>query len=167
MGGFCTPSYTELPTATTRTDGSDIPDWVATAGREIFNSATGIAGSDYPSFTKKTDLPSYEDGSEFGSKFTSDERAGMDILRQGAENYMPYMNRASRRRKHLRRQGYDSQTRSQSFWVIRLQRSHPRRTCWVDYQGATREELLGDPFSLETAQPFMDIYQSCYGPRRS
>ena len=80
MGGFCTPSYTELPTATMRTDGADIPDWVATAGREIFSSATGIAGSDYPSFEEDR-FASYEDGSEFGSKFTEDERAGMNILR--------------------------------------------------------------------------------------
>ena len=33
-----------------------------------------------------------------------------------------------------------------------------------DYQGATREELLGDPFSLESAQPYMDIYQSSMDP---
>ena len=112
MGGFCTPSYTELPSATMRTDGSDIPDWVATAGREIFNSATGIAGSDYPIYEEDR-FANYEGG----SKLTSDERAGMDILRQGA-----------------------------------------------DYQGATREELLGDPFSLESAQPYMDIYQSSMDP---
>jgi len=156
MGGFCTPSYTELPTATMRTDGSDIPDWVATAGREIFNSATGIAGSDYPIYEDDR-FANYEDG----SKFTSDERAGMDILRQGAENYMPYMNRASSIANTLG-QGYDSQTRSELLGDPF--EGATREELMGDYQGATREELLGDPFSLETAQPFMDIYQNAMDP---
>ena len=51
MGGFCTPSYTELPEATSVVEGTEIPEWVAAAGREIFTSATGIAGSDYPIYT--------------------------------------------------------------------------------------------------------------------
>jgi len=156
MGGFCTPSYTELPTATMRTDGSDIPDWVATAGREIFNSATGIAGSDYPIYEDDR-FANYEGG----SKLTSDERAGMDILRQGAENYMPYMNRASSIANTLGR-GYDSQTRSELLGDPF--EGATREELMGDYQGATREELLGDPFSLETAQPFMDIYQNAMDP---
>jgi len=32
------------------------------------------------------------------------------------------------------------------------------------YDAATREELLGDPFSMDTAQPFMDIYQDAMNP---
>jgi len=156
MGGFCTPSYTELPSATMRTDGSDIPDWVATAGREIFNSATGIAGSDYPIYEEDR-FANYEGG----SKFTSDERAGMDILRQGAENYMPYMNRASSIANTLG-QGYDSQSRSDLLGDPF--QGATREELLGDYQGATREELLGDPFSLESAQPYMDIYQSSMDP---
>ena len=156
MGGFCSPSYTELPTATMRTDGSDIPDWVATAGREIFNSATGIAGSDYPIYEDDR-FANYEGG----SKLTSDERAGMDILRQGAENYMPYMNRASSIANTLG-QGYDSQSRSDLLGDPF--EGSTREELMGDYQGATREELLGDPFSLESAQPYMDIYQSAMDP---
>jgi hypothetical protein len=51
MGGFCTPSYTQLPEATSIIEGTEIPEWVAAAGREIFNSAAGIAGSPYPDYT--------------------------------------------------------------------------------------------------------------------
>ena len=51
MGGFCTPSYTALPDAGETVEGTEIPAWVAAAGREIFNSATGIAGSPYPNYT--------------------------------------------------------------------------------------------------------------------
>jgi len=139
-----------------RTDGSDIPDWVATAGREIFNSATGIAGSDYPIYEDDR-FANYEGG----SKLTSDERAGMDILRQGAENYMPYMNRASSIANTLG-QGYDSQSRSDLLGDPF--EGSTREELMGDYQGATREELLGDPFSLESAQPYMDIYQSAMDP---
>jgi hypothetical protein len=32
------------------------------------------------------------------------------------------------------------------------------------YDGMTREELLGDPFSLDSAKPYMDIYQSAMDP---
>ena len=160
MGGFCTPSYTELPSATMRTDLSDIPDWMSAAGREVFSAATGIAGSDYPSFEEDR-FANYDDGSQFGSKLTSDERAGMDILRQGAENYIPYMNRATGIANTLG-QGYDSQTRSELLGDPF--EGATREELMGDYQGATREELLGDPFSLETAQPFMDIYQNAMDP---
>ena len=160
MGGFCTPSYTELPSATMRTDLSDIPDWMSAAGREVFSAATGIAGSDYPSFEEDR-FANYDDGSQFGSKLTSDERAGMDILRQGAENYIPYMNRATGIANTLG-QGYDSQTRSELLGDPF--EGATREDLMGDYQGATREELLGDPFSLETAQPFMDIYQNAMDP---
>ena len=160
MGGFCTPSYTELPSATMRTDLSDIPDWMSAAGREVFSAATGIAGSDYPSFEEDR-FANYDDGSQFGSKLTSDERAGMDILRQGAENYIPYMNRATGIANTLG-QGYDSLSRSELLGDEYS--GATREDLMGDYQGATREELLGDPFSLETAQPFMDIYQNAMDP---
>tara|TARA_R100000935_G_scaffold56_1_gene219 strand:+ start:1886 stop:3025 length:1140 start_codon:yes stop_codon:yes gene_type:complete len=143
-----------------RTDLSDIPDWMSAAGREVFSAATGIAGSDYPSFEEDR-FANYDDGSQFGSKLTSDERAGMDILRQGAENYIPYMNRATGIANTLG-QGYDSQTRSELLGDPF--EGATREELMGDYQGATREELLGDPFSLETAQPFMDIYQNAMDP---
>ena len=34
----------------------------------------------------------------------------------------------------------------------------------LGYGASTREELLGDPFSMDTAQPFMDIYQDAMNP---
>ena len=113
MAGYCTPSYTELPDAKSIVDGTEIPEWVAAAGREIFSSATGIAGSPYPNYQGER-YASYD-----GSKFSEDERAGQAILREGAENYLPYMNRASDVANTLG-QGYDSMT---------------------------REELMGDPYS--------------------
>tara|TARA_R110000850_G_scaffold14214_2_gene45610 strand:+ start:314 stop:1093 length:780 start_codon:yes stop_codon:yes gene_type:complete len=60
----------------------------------------------------------------------------MNILTDGAESYMPYMNRAS----------------------------EVADTLGAGYDTMSREELMGDPFSLESAQPYMDIYQSAMDP---
>ena len=85
----------------------------------------------------------------------------MSILREGAENYMPYMNRAGEVANTLGR-GYDSMSRGELMGDPYQGAS--RQDLLGNYQGATREELLGDPFSMETAQPFMDIYQSSMDP---
>ena len=50
MGGFCTPSYTELPSSSETVAGTEIPEWVAAAGRGLFQEAAGIAAEDYPVF---------------------------------------------------------------------------------------------------------------------
>jgi hypothetical protein len=49
---------------------------------------------------------------------------------------------------------------AKSFWAI-IKGQLAKRG---NYQGATREELLGDPFNLSSAQPYMDIYQSSMDP---
>ena len=180
MGGFCTPSYTQLPEATSIVEGTEIPEWVAAAGREIFNSAAGIAGSPYPDYTGERFASYGKDG-----QFTADERAGMDILRSGAENYLPYMNRASDIANTLGG-GYDSMSRADlmgdpysgasrgylegdfqglsSDELLGNYQGATREDLLGNYQGATREELLGDPFNLSSAQPYMDIYQSSMDP---
>jgi len=182
MGNFCTPSYTELPDAKSIVEGTEIPAWVAAAGREIFSAATGIAGSPYPNYQGER-FASYGD-----SKFTQDERTGQNILREGAENYLPYMNRATAVANTLG-QGYDSASReelmgdpysgaSRSYLEGDFQgltsdellgdyQGASREELLGRYDGATREELLGegvDPFSMENAQEYMDIYQSSMDP---
>jgi hypothetical protein len=182
MGGFCTPSYTELPSATETVEGTEIPEWVAAAGREIFSTATDIAGSDYPIYTGERSA-TYD-----GSRLTEDERRGMEILRSGAENYLPYMNRASAIANTLG-QGYDAASRAELMGspysgasrdylegdfqglsadeLLGQYQGASRDELLGQYQGATREELLGegvDPFSMENAQEYMDIYQQSMDP---
>jgi hypothetical protein len=160
MGGFCTPSYTQLPEATSIVEGTEIPEWVAAAGREIFNSAAGIAGSPYPDYTGERFASYGKDG-----KFTADERAGMDILRSGAENYLPYMNRASDIANTLGG-GYDSMSRadlmgdpysgaSRGYLEGDFQGLSSDELLG-NYQGATREELLGN-YQGATAKSFWAI----------
>ena len=179
MGGFCTPSYTELPDSSEVVTGTEIPAWVAEAGRELFTSATGIAGSDYPIYQGE------RTATFGGSTLTEDERLGMQMLREGAGDYLPYINRAASVANTLGR-GYDSMSREELLGdefqgatreelvgdfrglsadeLMGQYQGATREDLIGDYQGATREELLGDPFSIENAQEYMDIYQQSMDP---
>jgi hypothetical protein len=180
MGGFCTPTYTPLPSSGETVEGTEIPSWVAAAGRTLFERSAELANSDYPLYTGAR-TATYTDG----SNLTDAERQGMGILTSGAENYMPYMNKASDIAGTLGR-GYDAMSSSElmgdpysgasrgylegdfkglsSDELLGNYQGATREELLGNYQGATREELLGDPFNLSSAQPFMDIYQSSMDP---
>jgi hypothetical protein len=180
MGGFCTPTYTKLPEFKETVEGTEIPSWVAAAGRTLFERSAQLAEGDYPLYTGAR-TQTYTDG----SKLTDAERQGMGILTSGAENYMPYMNKASDIAGTLGR-GYDAMSSSElmgdpysgasrgylegnfkglsSDELLGNYQGATREELLGNYQGATREELLGDPFNLSSAQPFMDIYQSSMDP---
>ena len=155
MAAFCTPTYDALPGSSTTVEGTEIPEWVAAAGKGLFQKAASIANEEYPAFTGPRTMD------YGGSKLTQEERQGMDILRGGAESYLPYMNRAGEVADTLGR-GYDGM--SQQELLGDPFQGATREELLGDYQGATREELMGDPFSLESAQPYMDIYQSAMDP---
>jgi hypothetical protein len=91
MGGFCTPTYTKLPDFKETVEGTEIPSWVAAAGRTLFERSAQLAEGDYPLYAGAR-TQTYTDG----SKLTDAERQGMGILTSGAENYMPYMNKCVR-----------------------------------------------------------------------
>jgi hypothetical protein len=180
MGGFCTPTYTPLPSSEETVEGTEIPSWVAAAGRTLFERSAELANSDYPLYTGAR-TQTYTGG----SNLTDAERQGMGILTSGAENYMPYMNRASDIAGTLGR-GYDAMSSSElmgdpysgasrgylegnfkglsSDELLGNYQGATREDLLGNYQGATREELLGDPFNLSSAQPYMDIYQSSMDP---
>ena len=155
MGSFCTPSYTELPSSSETVAGTEIPAWVAAAGRTTFERAAELANSPYPQY-EGARTASYD-----GDRRTEEERMGADMLKSGAESYMPFMNRASEVADTLGG-GYDAM--SQEELLGSPFKGASREELLGDYQGATREELLGDPFSLESAKPYMDIYQNAMNP---
>ena len=180
MGGFCTPTYTPLPSSEETVEGTEIPSWVAAAGRTLFERSAELANSDYPLYTGAR-TQTYTGG----SNLTDAERQGMGILTSGAENYMPYMNKASDIAGTLGR-GYDAMSSSElmgdpysgasrgylegdfkglsSDELLGNYQGATREELLGNYQGATREELLGDPFNLSSAQPYLDIYQSSMDP---
>ena len=67
---------------------------------------------------------------------TEEERQAGELLSQGADAYQSYIDDATAMAGTLG-QGFDS---------------------------ATREELLGDEFSIDAATPYMDIYQTAVDP---
>ena len=167
MGSGCTQSYTELPSYSDVSTGTQIPAWMSAAGKGLFEEAVNAANNPYPTY-EGARVMDYN-----GSKLTEDERAGRSILREGAESYLPFMNRASEVADTLG-QGYESMSQEELLGdpfqgasradLLGSYEGATREELLGDYQGATREELLGDPFSLESAQPFMDIYQSSMDP---
>jgi len=167
MGSFCTPSYTELPDSNETVSGTEIPSWVAAAGRTTFERAAELANSPYPTYEGA------RTATFGGDRRTEEERMGADILTKGAESYMPYVNRASEVADTLGG-GYDAMSQEELLGspfkgasreeLLGSYSGASREDLLGDYQGATREELLGDPFSLESAQPYMDIYQDAMNP---
>jgi len=167
MGSFCTPSYSELPSSGEVVEGTEIPAWVAAAGRTTFERAAELANSPYPLYEGA------RTATFGGDRRTEEERMGADILKRGAESYMPYMNRAGEVADTLGG-GYDSMSSSELLGdpfkgasredLLGNYQGASRENLLGNYQGATREELLGDPFSLESAQPYMDIYQDAMNP---
>lgn len=155
MGGFCTQSYTELPSYSETVGGTTLPAWVSAGGKALFENAAAIAGSPYPQYSGSR-IASYD-----GSKLTPEERQAASILSEGAGSYEPYLNESERLAQGLG-QGYDSASRSDLLGPAYQGAS--RQDLLGDYQGATREELLGDDFSLESAQPYLDIYQGAADP---
>jgi hypothetical protein len=158
MGSFCTPSYTELPSSSETVAGTEIPSWVAAAGRTTFERAAELANSPYPTY-EGARTATYG-----GDRRTEEERMGADILTKGAESYMPFMNKASGVADTLGR-GYDAM--SQEELLGSPFKGASREELLGSYSGASREDLLGEgvsPFSLESAQPYMDIYQDAMNP---
>ena len=167
MGGFCTQSYTNLPSYSETVGGTTLPAWVSAGGKALFENAAAIAGSPYPQYSGSR-IASYD-----GSKLTPEEQKAASILSEGAGSYEPYLNESERLAQGLG-QGYDSASRSDLLGpayqgasrseLLGDYQGASRQDLIGDYQGATREELLGDPFSLESAQPFLDMYQGAADP---
>mgnify|MGYP003109405834 CR=1 FL=1 len=132
MGSFCTPTYSELPSSSDTYSADEVPSWVSSAGRSLFEKAAEIAASDYPTYSGDR-IATYGDDN---SKLTDQEREGMKMLGTLDDTFQPYLDKYEGVADTLG-QGYDA---------------------------ATREELMGDPFSMDTAQPFMDIYQDAMNP---
>ena len=73
MGGLCTSRADPLPTSSKVISGTQIPEWVSAAGREIYESASDLAKSPYVPFTGQR-IATYD-----GSKLTEAERQGQAL----------------------------------------------------------------------------------------
>ena len=131
MRGICTTNVENLPDAKSVLTGTQIPEWVSAAGRQLYEQAAEMASSEFPQFQGERRATYTDPATGEMSKLTPDELAGLELLRQGEDTYQTYVDDAKAMADQLG-QGYT---------------------------GATRDELVGDEFTLDTAQPFLDIYQ--------
>jgi len=140
MGGLCSTQTQTLPTANKVISGTQIPEWVSAAGRQIYEEAAELAKSPYVPFAGPR-IATYD-----GSKLTEAERQGQALLTDGSSSYQPFVDEAAAVTRGLQ----------------------------TDYQGMDRADLIGGQvdlggpsatdFSLEGAQPYLDIYQQAADP---
>src|SRR6056300_1398486 len=173
MGGFCTTTVDPLPDYSEVVTDTQLPGWVSEGGKRLFESAASLARSDYPVYTDPR-IASYG-----GSKLTPDEQRAQQLLRDGATDYQKYIDDASAMAGRFGR-GFQGMSTSQLIGdpyrgASREQllggalptyqgasRADLIGSSLPAYEGASREQLVGEsmsPFTMETAQPFLDIYQ--------
>ena len=152
MGAMCASSTINLPGSSETISGTTLPAWVSAAGRALFEQSAELAKSPYPLY-KGQRIASYD-----GAKLTPEEQEAARLLSTSAGEYQPYVDKATELAGGLGR-GYGATSRED---LVGNYQGATREDLLGNYQGATREELLGDSFgqfNLESAQPFLDIYQ--------
>ena len=142
---LCSQSTMTLPSYDETFSTTDLPAWVSAGGRALFDQAVGLASSPQSAST----IDKFASYGADGNLLTEDEQLAAQILRDGAGSYQPFLDKASGVADTLG-QGFDSATRGELM-------GDPYTM--GDYQGASRDELLGGGFSLESAQPYLDVYQ--------
>ena len=146
---MCAGSTVNLPGSSETISGTTLPAWVSAAGRALFEQSAELAKSPYPLY-KGQRIASYD-----GSKLTPEEQEAARLLSTSAGEYQPYIDRATELAGGLGR-GYGATSRED---LLGSYTGATREDLLGNYQGATREELLGGQFNLDTAQPYLDIYQ--------
>ena len=142
---LCSQTTMTLPNYDETFSTTDLPAWVSAGGRALFDQAVGLASSPQSAST----IDKFASYGADGNLLTEDEQLAAQILRDGAGSYQPFLDKASGVADTLG-QGFDSATRGELM-------GDPYTM--GDYQGASRDELLGGGFSLESAQPYLDVYQ--------
>lgn len=153
MGSFCSTNVDPLPKYDEVVTDTQLPGWVSEGGKRLFESAAELARSPYPTY-QGARIASYG-----GSKLTPQEQQASALLSQGATSYQPYIDMAGNMASGLGK-GYDQASRADLLGEAYQGMS--RDELMGNYQGASREDLMGQsvqPFSMEQAQPYLDIYQ--------
>ena len=153
MGGtFCNQSTIELPEYGETFSTTDLPAWVSAGGRALFDQAVGLASSPQQAST----IDKFASYGPEGNLLTEDEQLAAQIIRDGAGSFQPFLDKASGVADTLG-QGFDSATRSELMGDPYSGMSNEQLQ--GSYSGASRDDLLGGGFSLDSAQPYLDIYQ--------
>jgi hypothetical protein len=190
MGGFCTTGTENLPTYENVLTGTDIPEWVSAGGKILFEQAGELAKSPYPgyqgariaSYDGNKLTPEEQQAFNMLTSGATSYQPYVDTAYQAATRLGRGYDAATR--SQLMGPGYGGATRGQLVGgpastyrgmtadqligqgvdVTGRQGALTRGELVGDYQGATREQLTGPGFTLESAQPFLDIYQGAADP---
>jgi len=149
---LCSQSTMTLPSYDETFSTTDLPAWVSAGGRALFDQAVGLASSPQNAST----IDKFASYGADGNLLTEDEQLAAQILRDGAGSYQPFLDKASGVADTLG-QGFDGATRGELLGDPYSGMSES--DLMGNYQGASRDELLGGGFSLESAQPYLDVYQ--------
>jgi len=155
---MCTVSTEPLPDPKKVISGTDIPEWVSAAGRQLYDQSAEIAAQDFPTFTGPR-LATYGDDN---SKLTSQEQQGQALLEQGADTYQSYVDDATKMASTLGG-GYDQASRAnllgENFSMAQAQPYMNMYQSSVDpavaeIQRQTQRNLMGDSASAVRAGAF-------------
>ncbi len=158
MGSMCTVSAEPLPDPKKVISGTDIPEWVSAAGRQLYDQAAEIASQDFPTYTGPR-LATYGDDN---SKLTSQEQEGQALLEQGTDTFQSYVDDASAMASTLG-QGYNQASRAdllgENFSMAQAQPYMDIYQSSVDpaireIERQTQRNLMGDSASAVRAGAF-------------
>lgn len=112
MGSLCTTQPIVLPDSSKVVQGTQIPEWVSAAGKQIFEQASELAKSEPTTFPgpriaeygdaldsegNRIQIGTTESGDPIfqQERLTESERAGADLLAQGTDTFQPFLDKAS------------------------------------------------------------------------
>lgn len=152
MGGFCTTNVDVLPDPKEVLSGTQIPEWVSSGGRSLFQQAAELAESPYPGY-KGDRFATYTGG----SYLTDAERSGLGLLTgDRAGDYIGQLSDASRLSGELGSTRYDPRARLAGDAVERGTLERDSFTRGADVGGMA--------FDADAAQRYADMYQRAVSP---
>jgi hypothetical protein len=141
MGSFCTVSTEPLPDPKKVISGTDIPEWVSAAGRQLYDQASEIAAQDFPTFEGARIAP-YGGG----DRLTESEQAGQRLLDQGTDTFQTYLDDA----------GQMAGTLGQGFATNRFDSP--------DVNALVGDSFQFDDFDTARANQYQDVFQTSIDP---
>jgi hypothetical protein len=136
MGAICTNQPIQLPDYKETVTGTQLPAYVAAGGKELYEQARELSKSEFPQYEGER-IATYgtdEEGNPF--RMSETERSGLDLLATGDTAYKDILDDAK----------------------------EMAGTLGQGFTGATTETLLGDPFSADTVNQYMDTFQTSIDP---
>ena len=95
MGSLCTTQPIVLPDSSKVVQGTQIPEWVSAAGKQLYEQASELAQSPDTTFPGPRIAEYGTDESGAPIRLTESERAGADLLGRGTDTFQPFLDKAS------------------------------------------------------------------------